>query len=305
MRTLFFMNPTKNSYGIARRRSNMHCRRVFRGFLILFSLSAFAGWAQTEIISVQQAVELALKNNQGIKTAGFEVESWKQLKGTSFDLPKTNVSLMYGQYNGYPKNDNNFMVSQTIPFAALGSQRALNKSHVASSESKKAATENELVYQVKQVYFQLAFAMAMNKLLLQQDNIYEGFLKAASFRYKTGETNLLEQTTAETQRNETKNMVQQSEADIIVLRMQLKTLMGSVALPQIADGSFQVLALAGVLDTAAVSTNPSVEYMRQQVNVAKNQKAIAPDSKSCTSISVCEKKPTFKSGANLAASIDF
>jgi cobalt-zinc-cadmium resistance protein CzcA len=46
---------------------------------------------------------------------------------------------------------------------------------------------------VKQVYYQLAFLRAKQKMLAQQDSIYGGFLKAALLRYKTGEANLLEQ----------------------------------------------------------------------------------------------------------------
>ena len=181
--------------------------------IITLSLTSLAGFAQSDKLTVQQAIDVAVKNNFGIKSAAYEVESQKQLKKTGFDLPKTNVALLYGQYNGFPKNDNNISITQSIPFAALGSQASLNRSLLASTELKKALTENELVYEVKQVFYQIAFLQSRNKLLLQQDSLYEGFLKAASLRYKTGETNLLEQVTAETQRNEVKNQLHQNDED--------------------------------------------------------------------------------------------
>ena len=177
--------------------------------ITLLGFSSLAGFAQSERLSAKQAIDVALKNNIGIKTAAYKVESQRQLKKTGFDLPKTSISLQYGQYNSFAKNDNNIMITQSIPFAVLGSQSSLNRSLLASSELKKAFTENELVYQVKQVYYQLAFVKARHGLLLQQDSIYEGFLKSASLRYKTGETKLLEQATAETQRNEVKNQLRQ------------------------------------------------------------------------------------------------
>lgn len=248
--------------------------------LILLSLVAEA--QTTDKLTLEQAVEAALKNNAGVKAAGYEVESQKQLKKTSFDLPKTSVSLLYGQYNSYAKNDNNITISQAIPFTALRSQSALNRSLLVASQMKKAVTENELVFQVKQVYYQIAFEQARRDLLLQQDTIFTGFLKSASFRYKTGEGNLLEQTTAETQSNDIKNQLHQNQADIIVLRTQLRTLLNSAALPDISENSLKELSLQEIPDSTALSANPALAYVRQQVDVAKSEKKLenakfAPD----------------------------
>jgi cobalt-zinc-cadmium resistance protein CzcA len=166
------------------------------------------------------------------------------------------------------------MITQTIPFAAFGSQSALNQSLVVSSELKKAATENELVFQVKQVYYQLAFLRAKEKLLQQQDSIFEGFLKAASLRYRAGEANLLEQTTAESQRNEVKNLLAKIQADQIIIRTQLKTLVNSNELPDIADSGLNKVSFSNAPDSVAIQSNPSAAYMRQQVQVTKDEKKV-------------------------------
>lgn len=243
-------------------------------FLVtLFLLITFLGRSQ-QLLTLEQAIETALKNNGSVRTETYNVESQRALKKTGFDLPKTNVSLLYGQYNSYSKNDNNLTVTQTIPFTAFGSQSALNRSLVASSELKKAATENELVFQVKQVCYQLAFLKAKHKLLQQQDSIYEGFLKATSLRYKTGEANLLEQTTAESQRNEVKNMLAKNMADQVVVRTQLKTLINSNELPDIVNMELNKVSFTNTPDSTAIQSNPSTSYMRQQVQVAKDVKKV-------------------------------
>ncbi|MBL7870978.1 MAG: TolC family protein [Cyclobacteriaceae bacterium] len=249
--------------------------------IITFTLSSLVGLGQSNKLTVQQAIDVALKNNAGIKTVAYEVESQRQLKKTGFDLPKTSVSLQYGQYNSFVKNDNNITIAQSIPFAVWGSQVSLNRSLLASSELKKAFTENELVYQVKQVYYQLAFVKARHELLLQQDSIYEGFLKSASLRYKTGETKLLEQATAETQRNEVKNQLRQNESTATILRTQLQTLLNSERLPDISENGLTEIPF-DVLQDTALSTNPFLSYVRQQVEVAKSLKKVetakfAPD----------------------------
>jgi cobalt-zinc-cadmium resistance protein CzcA len=189
---------------------------------------------------------------------------------------------MYGQYNGYPKNDNNITITQSIPFFALGSQTKLNRSQIAASELGKAVTENELVYQVKQTYYHLAHAYTLRDLLLQQDSIFEGFFRAASSRYKSGETNLLEQSTAEAQRNEAKNRVRQIDSDVYALRAHLRALLNSDNVPDISDKSLTEIELNVSLDSGVIATNPSLAYSRQQVEVANAQKKVqaargAPD----------------------------
>lgn len=242
----------------------------------------FHGFCQSDRVTVEQAVALALKNNDGIKAASLDLESQRQLRKTGFDLPKTNASLLYGQYNSYAKQDNNFTITQSIPFTSLGSQAGLNRSLVASSELNKAKTENELAFQVKQVFYQLVYSRARYELLLQQDSLYEGFLKSAAARYKSGEANLLEQTTAETQRNEVKNRLRENEANVSILRTQLKTLMNATVLPEIEYASFTTLSLPNAVDSTTINSNPSMAYMRQQVEVAKSYKKVeaakfAPD----------------------------
>jgi len=250
--------------------------------VILLIMTSVTGVAQQKSYSLKEAIATALQNNGNLKSVEYEAQSQTQLRKTSFDLPKTNVTLLYGQYNGFPKNDNNITVTQTIPFTAFGSMASLNRSMAASAQLKKAVTENELIYQVKTVFNQLSFALARHQLLIQQDSIFEGFLKSATARYKSGEANLLEQTTAETQRNELKNQLRQNEGDVLVLRSQLKTLLGIETLPDISGAELTELSLNNEPDTTLLTANPSLAYARQQIEVAKSQKKVetarfAPD----------------------------
>ena len=225
-----------------------------------------------DVLSMDQAIQAALKNNVSIQAARYDVQSQQSLKGTGFDLPKTNVSLLYGQYNSYSKNDNNVTVTQSIPFTVFGSQGKLNRANIAASQLKQQVTENELIYQLKQVYLQLTYTKARQTLLLQQDSIFEGFLKAAASRYRSGETNLLEQTTAETQRNEVKNQLRQNEAEINGLRTQLRTLINGGTLPD--TGNELTEFEHDVADSLSASQNPTLGYLNQQIEVAKSQKRL-------------------------------
>ncbi|MBK8292291.1 MAG: hypothetical protein IPK96_16490 [Flammeovirgaceae bacterium] len=71
--------------------------------IILFNLSSLIVFAQSDKLTLDQTLGVALRNNKGIQAASYEVEYQKQLKKTSFDLPKTDITLMRGQYNSYAK----------------------------------------------------------------------------------------------------------------------------------------------------------------------------------------------------------
>lgn len=238
--------------------------------------------AQQNMFTLAGAIDYALKNNVSIRAADFEVASRRELRKTSFDLPKTEASLLYGQYNSYVKHDNNFTVTQSIPFSTFGSQGKLNRSLVASSELQKMQTANELVFQIKQTYNRLLYIYSLRKLLHQQDSIFEGFYKSASLRYKAGETRLLEQSTAEAQRTQAKIRLRENESDIAVLRSQLRSLLNTHETPDIEDHGLSEIYSTANLDTTFLSANPSLAYALQQIEVSRNERKVqsarfAPD----------------------------
>lgn len=240
-----------------------------RLFTLMILLACCLHVSAQSKLTLEEAIDLAKKNNKQISAASFDVEAQRQLKKTSIDLPKTDVNLLYGQYNSYA-NDNNITVLQSIPMTALGSQGKLNRAILASTELQKSVVENEVVYRIKQVYYELLFINERKRLLQSQDSIFEGFLKSASLRYKTGETNLLEKATAESQRNEVKNQLRRIESEINSLQNQLKTLINADDMPQV-DSRLEPISSQRI-DSVASASNPSLAYSRQQIEVANRER---------------------------------
>jgi cobalt-zinc-cadmium resistance protein CzcA len=249
--------------------------------VILF-FAAYSAFSQSAKMTVGQAVAEALKNNLNVKASIAELESKKELKKTSFDLPKTDVTILYGQNNSYPKNDNNILISQSIPVSVFGSLGNLNREVFALSELKKKVTENEIAYQVKQTYYQLAYAYARQEILIRQDSIFGSVLRTASFKYKNGETNLLDFTTAEAQRSESRIQLLRAEADFADLQIRLRILINAPASSEfIPDMTRLSIEIQG--DTVGMfQQNPSLSYIRQQIDVKEAEKKLlkskmAPD----------------------------
>lgn len=244
--------------------------------LIFLMLFPALGNAQTNTttITLQQAIDEALKNNATIKAGNYEIDYSKALKKTSTDIGKTNVSLMHGQYNSL-NTDNNISVSQNIPFPTLfSSQNQLNKANIKGNELKLQVTQNELIGQVKSVYNFLEFLQAERNLLMSQDSIYTSFSNAANSRFKEGESNLLEKTTVETQLMEVKKLLTQNQSNILIYQSQLQALMNSSIPVKAEQKTFIKMELIIPDDSAAYAQNPYLLYLKQQIEISNKQKKV-------------------------------
>jgi cobalt-zinc-cadmium resistance protein CzcA len=245
--------------------------------LLIFTSMIWSGnaGAQTAPLSLKAAVELGLKNNPGIEISQLEVSMLKQQKRAAVEVPKTELGMLYGQYNSLVKDDNNFTVSQTIPFPSVfGAYAALGNAQVKGAELRSASTKNELIYQIRQSYLNLQYLYGLRKLLLKQDSIGRGFLKVASLKYKTGEGTMLEQTTAATQQNELSNQLTMNAANIKIHAAKLSVLLGLKEEVTIADQELkeEVLDAADLND--AIQRNPALALARQQIEISEKQRKL-------------------------------
>ncbi len=223
---------------------------------------------------LQTLVDEALKNNAGLRAAAYELDYSKAIQRTSTDIGKTSILLMHGQYNSL-NADNNISISQGIPFPTVfSSQAKLNKAMVKGSELRQQVTRNELVSQLKSAWHQWQYLQALRQLLYSQDSIYSAFLKAAELRLKTGETNLLEKTTAETRFMEVKNLLVQNASDIRVSEAQLQALVNGKQAIWLREEPLVKLELSFPADSTVYEQNPALAYVKQQVEISHNQQKL-------------------------------
>jgi cobalt-zinc-cadmium resistance protein CzcA len=246
-----------------------------RNTLSSFLLAFISPWclAQTPI-SLEEAVQQALKTNPSVKSGEFNYAAQKALKKTSFDWGKTSLLWMHGQYNSLNQDDN-YTLTQSIPFPTVSVVEAqLNKYLAASAEQRLFITQTDLAYQVKVSYSQLQYFLAVDKLLKSQDTLYGNFARAATVRFKTGDGNLLEKTTAETQWMETRNLLQVNERDAAIERTRLQTLLHTDQ----ELGPSEALAPRTFdpdeLNASGLSANPQLNYWKYQVNATTAAKRI-------------------------------
>lgn len=241
---------------------------------LLLLMFVFIAPVKAQQVTIDEAINIALKNNYGVKAASAEVGYRGQLKKAVWELPKTQLNAMYGQYNSYVSSDNNYSVAQQIPFPTLLVAKAqLAKEKQQSAALQKNVVQNELVYKVKQGYYQLLYLKELQRSLLRMDSLYDGFVKAAELRYKTGESTLLEQSTARARYADMHNRLMQNEADMNIAKKQIQALLSIGDSIDIADEELQPLTIKP-FDGSTPEQNPVLKMMLQETVVSKKQKAV-------------------------------
>lgn len=233
---------------------------------VLLTFSRYDAKAQTPI-TLQAAIDTALVNNLLVKNERLKAEYQKQLIKSGANLPKTTVSGEYGQINS-SYYDNRFVINQNINFPSVYSnQKSVLREEWRSSMLNVAVKEVELKRQVSQVYYMLTYLQQKRKLLQQNDSLYSEFLIKANLRFAVGESNILEKTTAETQRGQIALQLNLLNADLNLLQAQFQLLLNTTThlIPQ--EDDFKMSRLE-TIDTATLSQHPAIQWLQQQKQIS-------------------------------------
>ncbi|MEI7677579.1 MAG: efflux RND transporter permease subunit, partial [Bacteroidales bacterium] len=243
--------------------------------ILLLTMLSFSVNAQTQrIISLKQAIEMALDSNLTVRSSAYSVGVQKALKGASWDIPKTNISGEYGQLNSHTK-DNSISVSQSFAYPTVYiHQNSLAKANIKSSEWQQKASQLEIATEVKRFYWQLTYLYSKKRLLEYQDSLYSGFFRAAELRAKVGETNRLEMMTARSQSMEAKNQLQQVGADLLIYQQKLQIVLNVEATLLPADSVLQRINLLPASNNENLAENPTIGFQKQQIELSKVERKL-------------------------------
>ncbi len=244
------------------------------GAFTLFSQTTQAQVSDVKQLTLDEAISFGVSNNGNLKAAQTEVERLEALKGTAFDLGKTDVGFQYGQYNSFEK-DFAFSIDQKFQFPTVYTAKSgLAKANIQAGEFAKAITENELIKDIKLTWYQLTFLKDRQKLLFYQDSMYVKFLRATELRFQTEAGTLLEKVTAESKVTAIKALIAQNEADIKSYKKRLQTLLYSPVPVDVNEGFESQKELQLSLDTTIIASNPNLEYLNNLINVREQEKAV-------------------------------
>jgi cobalt-zinc-cadmium resistance protein CzcA len=251
--------------------------------LLFFFGSVFAINAQTAsqvkvYDNIDAVIEAALENNPNIKISKLQTEQEQALKGASFNLPKTALGLEYGQTNSIVDNDTRFSINQTFAFPTLYvHQNKLSKVKIKSSEINQLVIKNELIAQVRSVYYELWYLKSKQNVLERQDRIYQKFQYAANLRFKTGESNALEKATANVELTDIKIAMQNNISLVKAAQIKLQNLLFSDAFVDIIVGDLEVIQnfySEKATDIVTVSKNPLLSFYNSKIEIAETESSV-------------------------------
>ena len=235
--------------------------------IALILLTGFSASAQ-EKITLNDALNRAVANNNQVKSERLKAQYREALTATGTDIQKTALTGEYGQINSI-YNDTKFGVSQTISFPTV-----YNRQKKLLGEEYKAAllSASLKVFEIKkavtQVFYTYTYLYEKEQLLLRADSLYSGFAQKAKLRLKSGETNVLEEATAENQRAMVAMQLLQLRRQLQTTALEFQLLLNSDApvIPLLSDKK-TVASFLG----KSVDNSPYLKYLGYQKNIAAAQ----------------------------------
>ncbi|WP_086947573.1 CusA/CzcA family heavy metal efflux RND transporter [Sphingobacterium sp. JB170] len=259
-------------------RSNKQSGHKFRSVVsIALFLTCFGATqtARAQTINVDQAVEIALRNNIDIRSQNLDIIALESQRNTAYELPKTEVNFQYGNSDGFEFNDG-IQISQNIPFPRIfGARKSFVAEKVKGQRWQKRFTENELKMQVRNYFHQLEYLQNNALVLRDLSGIYADFIRVAELRYQTGDIGKLDVTTATTKKGEIDLLLQTNETLKRNTYQSLKMIMQA---PENFDIQFQPeyhpLLLSSFVDSAAVEKHPRIQMLYQEAKIAEQVKKV-------------------------------
>ena len=236
-------------------------------FAFLFSSLAINA-QEKQKLSLNEALEMGLKNNLNIQAVTLETKMQSQLVKTAFELPKTEISGTFGQINSQAQ-DKNFQISQSFNPFQISAKRKLLQENNSSSQNKLSVTKQEITFSIRQSWNTILYFEKQNALLEKQNVLMQKFVKSATLKFQTGETSALEKTIAVAKQQELEQKIKQFKTQIAIEKSKLKTLLDLENDIEISDTTFVPMPFVVKMDSTLVKQNPVVQLANQQVKIAE------------------------------------
>lgn len=247
-------------------------KRTYSGkkffFLLLLALLPIPMKAQ-QVVTLEQAIELAKQNHPRLKTAAAAVRQAKAGRGEVLELAPTEFGYSWGQLNGEIKKDKQWEVNQNLgslltPFY----KNVLVNRQIATGTFYHRIVEKEVVAEVKRAWAYYLYAYNLRSLYNDQNQWAEELQRIGELRYQQGEITLLEKNMAATMAADLKNRLFQSQEEekLALARLNWACYAGQPIVP--ADTA--LVQFPADIETPTYS-EAHLKYFQSQAGEAKAQ----------------------------------
>ncbi len=208
---------------------------------------------QPQKITINQAVELAIENNPEVKNAQLSTLSAKKQKQGILNFQPLEFSYQKGQMNSV-LIDQSFEINQNFGSLLTHFQtgQLVNES-IELSEKELDIVRKNISAETKIAWYKWILLINQHKIKQKQVNLYKEFVRIAQLKYELGESNLLEQTMAETEYATTKNELLKITEQLVIAENKLKQIMN-------IDGNFLPESDTLVIYKLPAGTDPNQRF---------------------------------------------
>lgn len=195
------------------------------GFFLLLIGSPMRADAQEapRTINLEQAIEMAIKNNPRLRMAETDIKRVRATRGEVVELSSTEFSYSWGQLNGTERKDKEMAVTQPIgSLLAPFYKNALVNKQVSTGTYYKQMVEKEVKAEVKRAWTYYLYAWNLREMYKEQSSWADRVQKAGELRYQQGEISLLEKSMTATIAADMRNKLFQAEEELKLAASRLQ-----------------------------------------------------------------------------------
>lgn len=234
--------------------------------LFLFMFAAMPVYSQN--ITLEEAIDTALKNNYEVKDKNLIALYHQKQQQTYLELPAINITGEFGQVN-YDGTDQKIGVSQSFSFPTVySSRKKVLYEYWNASKLSQQLTEREVKKVVTENFYHLLVLREREILLTKNHRLYTAFAEKALLRFEKGASNLMEKASAELQLEKVLQQLQQLRKEIEVSEIHLQLLLNT-------EERYKPAAQNPVMDAEWIQIAPSTadhlttQWFQQQIQIAE------------------------------------
>lgn len=166
----------------------MRTRNNIAWFLLMLPI---AGFSQVEL-TIDSAVSRAIQVNGNLLASQKTMEAAKTNIRLYSEIGNTNVNLMVGQYNSFPKNDNNLTITQAVPFPlSMKAKKEWYRAQYGESGALYKQNADQLALAIRDACSQLHY-LEIKLALYEEQSVYMTELtESAKANYESGQSGVL------------------------------------------------------------------------------------------------------------------
>ena len=194
--------------------------------------------AQDQHLTLDEAIQMAVSNHPKLKAASLDIEKNQSLQNLKYNLGNTDISY---QGDGLFDTDfgqqvNQIGIVQNIPHPGVNkAQNKIQDAYALQSVTQKELSENEVEWNVKQLYFDIQYKKEMEKLYANLASTYQKYYDKAEVRVKVGAANPIEALTIKSKWQEYQLLLRQVDLEITNLEKQFQLLLNTSSRVSVAD----------------------------------------------------------------------